>query len=68
VAWEWTLLRGECTGCGVCADLCTHGALRMPREAAYPEPVPGRCAGCMTCVEECPFDAIDLRERSGEDD
>ena len=66
MVWEWRLLLGACTGCGICADLCTHQALHMPRETAYPVPVPDRCTGCRTCVEECPFDAIDLRELSGE--
>jgi len=51
-------VENECTGCGICADLCPSDAILMTREMALPEPVSGRCTGCMTCVEECPFEAI----------
>ena len=56
--WEWRLLEGNCTGCGICADVCEEKALEMPREAAYPKAVPGKCTGCGTCARECPFDAL----------
>ncbi len=64
--WTWRLIRENCTGCGICADVCKEDALAMPREAAYPSPVPDRCTGCRTCMEECPFDAVELEEREGE--
>jgi ferredoxin len=60
--WEWRLIAAECTGCGICADVCPHGAIRMSREMAYPEPVVSRCVGCMECVEQCPFDALEVEE------
>ena len=60
--WDWKLIKGECTGCGICADVCPHDAITMPRETAYPEPVPSQCIGCMICVEQCPFDAIEVKE------
>ena len=63
--WTWKLIRANCTGCGICADVCREGALSMPREAAYPEPVPGGCTGCRACLEECPFDAVALEETEG---
>ena len=62
MAWQWTLIQGECTGCGICTDVCPHAAIRMPREEAYPAPVPGNCVGCMECVRECPFHAIEVCE------
>ena len=62
MVWQWNLIRGECTGCGICADVCPHDAIAMSRDMAYPEAVPLQCVGCGLCVEECPFDAIDLRE------
>ncbi len=57
----WTLLQQDCTGCGICADVCPEGAIRMTREMSYPEPIPGRCTGCLICVKECPFEAIEIR-------
>ena len=59
--WQWQLIRRECTGCGICADVCPHDAIAMARAMAYPEPVPLRCTGCMDCVRQCPFDAIEVR-------
>ena len=64
MAWEWNLIQQECTGCGICADVCPHGALEMTQEMAYPESVPDQCVGCMICTEQCPFDAIEVREAS----
>jgi Pyruvate/2-oxoacid:ferredoxin oxidoreductase delta subunit len=60
--WDWKLIERECTGCGICADLCPHDAILMSREMACPEPVPSRCTGCMVCTEQCPFDAIEVKQ------
>jgi ferredoxin len=60
VDWQWRLILRDCTGCGICADVCPHGAIAMPRETAYPRPVDGRCVGCMDCVQQCPFDALEV--------
>ncbi len=60
--WEWKLIRRECTGCGICADVCRYDAIKMTRQTAYPEPGPCQCVGCMACVEQCPFDAVEVRE------
>jgi ferredoxin len=59
---DWKLIQQNCTGCGICADVCSHDAIKMTREMAYPEPVPFTCVGCMTCVEQCPFDALVVKE------
>jgi Pyruvate/2-oxoacid:ferredoxin oxidoreductase delta subunit len=64
MAWEWRLIQENCTGCGICADVCPHDAIRMPREVAYPLPVPAACVGCMICIDECPFAALEVRELS----
>ncbi len=58
--WEWKLIDQNCTGCGICVDVCSLGALEMTVEMAYPRSVPGKCEGCRDCIEECPFDAIEL--------
>ena len=62
MAWQWNLILQECTGCGVCEDVCQHEAIRMTRAMAYPESAPGKCVGCMVCVQECPFRAIAVNE------
>ena len=61
---EWRLIIQNCTGCGICCDVCPEEAIKMTRDMAYPEPIPGRCDGCLTCLEECPFDAIEIREEN----
>jgi len=58
--WQWRLIQRECTGCGICGDVCDYGAIAMDRLTAYPEGVPGACVGCMVCVQECPFAAIEV--------
>ncbi len=58
MAWICRILRDSCTGCGICVDVCGHGALRMDRDTPYPEAVAGACVGCLDCERECPFDAI----------
>ena len=62
--WQWTLIREDCTGCGICADVCSFAAINMTREMAYPEPVSSKCTGCLDCVGQCPFDAIRVKECS----
>jgi electron transfer flavoprotein alpha subunit len=62
--WQWKLIQPDCTGCGICADVCSYDAIQMTREMAYPKPVPSACTGCMICVGQCPFDAIEVRESS----
>ena len=62
--WTWALNEVECTGCGICADLCPHAAISMPAEQAYPAGIDGTCTGCLVCVEECPFDAIVVWHRA----
>ncbi len=62
VAWEWKLIFQNCTGCGICADVCHEEAIRMTRDMAYPEAVPGKCNGCMACFKQCPFDALEVKD------
>ena len=62
--WRWQLVIENCTGCGICRDVCEHNAIRMSRNMAYPEPIEGKCTGCFDCVTQCPFDAIIVSELS----
>lgn len=58
--WQWELIVDNCTGCGICPDVCPEDAIQMSQNAAYPAPVDGKCTGCRECVQECPFDAIEV--------
>ena len=60
--WRWILRQSDCTGCGICADVCPQGAIAMSPDMAYPREAPTACTGCLSCVEECPFDAIEVTE------
>lgn len=64
---EWKLIVQNCPGCGICADICPEKAIRMTRDMAYPEPVPGKCVGCLDCFSECPFDAVEVKELKAEE-
>lgn len=62
MSWEWILIKRNCTGCGICADVCNEDAIYLTRDMAYPEPVEGKCIGCLACYDECPFDAVEVKE------
>ena len=67
MAWRWDLDLESCTGCGICRDVCPEEAIRMTREMALPEPIPGACTSCGHCRRECPFDAITVHRESTND-
>ncbi len=47
----------ECTGCGLCVDVCEQDALDLDDDIAVLTDREG-CIGCGDCVEECPVEAI----------
>lgn len=59
--WEWILIKRNCTGCGICADVCHTDAIQLEDYMAYPEAGEGKCTGCMVCYKECPFAAIEIK-------
>ncbi len=62
MSWQWKLIIENCTGCGICFDVCQQEAIHMPPDMPYPEPAEGQCSGCMDCARECPFEAIEVNE------
>ena len=53
------LLEDDCTGCGLCAELCPTGAIRM--EGPLPRVDAEACLGCCACFNRCPPRAWRLR-------
>jgi formate hydrogenlyase subunit 6/NADH:ubiquinone oxidoreductase subunit I len=54
----------ECTGCGLCAYICTSGAVSVERN---PEGFkwtykPGQCTFCARCVQRCPKHSLSMEE------
>jgi MinD superfamily P-loop ATPase len=63
---EAVIRDGDCTGCGVCREVCRFGAIRQVGSGAD---TPGfavdplSCESCGVCVRFCPAGAIDFPER-----
>jgi len=60
LSYLWQLIEDQCTGCGICVDVCPEEAILLPRHQAYPRGLPGKCTGCLVCWKECPFGAIEI--------
>lgn len=52
----------RCNGCGVCAERCRFGAIRVPDDGSVTrrEVDPISCEGCGVCADVCPEDAVAL--------
>jgi len=50
--------RRKCNGCGICAERCFIGEMRIVGATAV---VPESCKGCGRCVEVCPRGALSLK-------
>jgi MinD superfamily P-loop ATPase len=53
--------QNDCTGCGICQDLCRFGAISNNVDMFSIDPV--SCEGCGVCVRFCPEGAIDFPQR-----
>jgi len=48
----------DCTGCGVCENVCTYGAIKVNDKAL----ICNLCGGAPQCVARCPTAAIEYVE------
>ncbi|MBN1336497.1 MAG: 4Fe-4S binding protein, partial [Deltaproteobacteria bacterium] len=59
---EAVIREDDCSGCGVCAEVCRFDAIRRLADGRFR--VDGiSCEGCGVCVRFCPVSAIDFPER-----
>lgn len=49
----------ECTGCGLCVDVCEYDVLDLVDDIAT-QVNPDACVGCGDCAEECPVEAVTM--------
>lgn len=58
---EAVIRQNDCTGCGICQDLCRFGAISNNVDMYSIDSV--SCEGCGVCVWFCPEGAIDFPQR-----
>ena len=59
----------ECTGCGICVEVCPIQVIEMTEADSIPSPTgepAGRCINCGHCVAVCPHGALSLDTMSAE--
>ncbi|MCJ7745457.1 MAG: 4Fe-4S binding protein [Actinobacteria bacterium] len=49
----------ECTGCGLCVDVCEQEVLDLSDDIAIISNMDA-CIGCGDCMEECPVEGITM--------
>jgi len=58
---EAVIRQSDCTGCGICQDLCRFGAISSTVDMFSIDSI--SCEGCGVCVRFCPEGAIDFPQR-----
>jgi MinD superfamily P-loop ATPase len=58
---EAVIRQNDCTGCGICQDLCRFGAISNNVDMFSIDSI--SCEGCGVCVWFCPEGAIDFPQR-----
>jgi heterodisulfide reductase subunit A len=58
VAYTYPL---NCTGCGVCMEICPFGATSIDVETGGAQINPAQCKGCGLCVASCRSGALNLK-------
>ncbi len=55
------ILEDKCTNCGICAEICSLGAVELKQGKYWINPY--ICEGCITCSINCPDHAIRYRHK-----
>jgi len=55
---------GNCTGCGMCTDVCPHGVFSLNNGKAEITDK-DLCMECGACAKNCPFSAISVKQGVG---
>ena len=61
---ELRVIKENCTGCGVCEEVCPYNAIEVINGIAV---VKDNCVFCGICVESCAFEALELYEEKPEE-
>jgi len=54
------LVEDVCTGCGICVEACTFGAIKL--DGSYKPLICDHCGGDPRCVARCPTKALSFEE------
>jgi NAD-dependent dihydropyrimidine dehydrogenase PreA subunit len=54
--------RTQCTGCGVCVDVCPTGAISLDESEGVSTINSALCSECLLCLDVCPNGAIQQAE------
>ena len=55
--FDYIILPEKCSGCGLCQDVCTSGAIQGTRKTPYTLD-PAQCIKCHSCINVCARNAI----------
>ena len=58
------LHKDQCTGCGMCMEVCPHSVLEM-RDHKAKIKSPDSCMECGACVQNCAFSALEVNAGVG---
>jgi ferredoxin len=59
-----TISQKDCTGCGICVNVCPHCVIELHKKKAHLA-FEGRCIECGACQLNCSSDAIEVTKGTG---
>ena len=55
------IVKNNCNGCGLCAQICPTGNITVSADKKPPVSFDSRCQNCLGCVHACPQNALHLK-------